>query len=196
MSVKTGDIVNVSDELGHVEVYLGSDDTTFIVDDKIFAAVPGIVEYNEDNRIVRVKSIAEEKRLTPKKGDIIVGTVYSIRKTTVGVRLRLINNRMLHHGRLIGNIHISQVSRSYIEKPETAFQKTDIIRATVSGKRNNEWQLSTVDNDMGVIFSECKFCGTALNRKSRGDVVCPFCNNMERRKLSSDFNSVEEVVLF
>lgn len=194
--VKTGDLVQLGDELAGAEEYLGDVYSTFIQDGKIYASTPGFIFIDNAERKIKVDNKMDYKRTLPKKGDEIIGTIVAIRKNSVGVQIQKLNDNLIINSGIYGNIHVSNVSRDYVDKLENVFQVTDILRAKVLGKEGSEWKLTTNQMNTGVLHTECKFCGKLMERKGKNQVVCPFCNNMERRVLAPDYNMVNDVIKF
>ena len=92
---KSGDIVKIGDELGFEEQFLGSQDSTYSENGNIYAAINGILEVNEKERIIHINAHNEEKRSIPKQGDIIIGEISMIRKNSVGVRMISLNHKVI-----------------------------------------------------------------------------------------------------
>ena len=196
-SVKSGDFVQIDTAVGLEAQYLCKNDSTYVKDDGvIYAAIPGILTINTKDRTIIVDSKQEYKRTIPQHGDIVTGRVYSIRKSSVGVRIGTLNQKLVIDVGLIGNIHVANVSRSYIDKLDNVFMKTDIIRAKVITKSGKEYKIATNAPDLGVILSQCKYCGKDMVRKGRSQVVCPFCNHVERKIMAKDFGSPKERLKF
>ena len=80
----------------------------------------------------------------------------------------------------------------FIEKISDAFQITDIVRAKVIRQEQNEYSLSTVGKNLGVIHADCSICGTTLEKIGVDRLRCPRCGNIENRKLASDYGNVTE----
>lgn len=193
---KSGDIVKIGDELGFEEQFLGSQDSTYSENGNIYAAINGVLEINEKERIIHINAHNEEKRTIPKQGDLIIGEISMIRKNSVGVRLVSLNDKVIIRNGTFANIHVSNVSKSYVDKLDSVFQKTDLVRAKVLSKFGKEWRIATDAPNLGVILSKCKYCGHDMDRKGRDQVKCPFCNHSERKKIASDYAKVEIALRF
>ncbi|MHA1674506.1 MAG: exosome complex RNA-binding protein Csl4 [Promethearchaeota archaeon] len=188
--------VVVGEELGVAEEYLGDPSTTYIENGKIHAAIVGNLTIDKEKRKILIEGSHEQKRKIPKKGDIITGTVYSIRKSSVGVKIETVNNLVAVDVGLIGNIHVSNVSKSYVEKLDDIFDKNDIIRARIVRINGKEFQISTSEDKFGVIKASCKFCGHEMQRKGNNQIVCHFCGNHQRKEMANDYGSIEEILTF
>ena len=189
-TVKSGDLVIVGQEIGHEAQYLGIDESTYLQDGKVLAAIPGFLEMNDAARTIRVDA-RNINRKTPKTGDIITGQIYALRRSSVGVKIFTINNRLIVDMGYSGTIHISKIAGRYIKNIDDVFLKFDFIRAEVINKQMSEFQLKCDKPHLGIIKSYCKFCGTKMERKGREQVICPFCNHTERKMMAADFNEIE-----
>jgi exosome complex component CSL4 len=85
-----------------------------------------------------------------------------------------------------------QISHKYIEKISDAFQITDIVRFKVIGQKENEYILSTVGKDLGVIHADCSICGTPLDKIGFNKLRCSRCGNVESRMIASDYRNVNQ----
>ncbi|MBD3216266.1 MAG: hypothetical protein GF311_26870 [Candidatus Lokiarchaeota archaeon] len=189
-SLKDKDIVLTGEYLGVVEEFLPDKDSTYTKDGKIFATKTGLLNVDINKRKIDIKTHNEEDRKVVKVGDIVIGSILFLRKYSVGLNFYTINNKLHFNSYYFGNIHVSQISNRYIEKIKDAFQVTDIIRAKVIEEKSNEYNLSTVGKNLGVIHADCSICGTPLDRTGFDKVRCPMCGNMESRKMAEDYRSV------
>ncbi len=194
-TAKSGEYVNVGEEVGLENQYLGIDGSTFIENGKVFAAIPGYLELNEEKRTIRIDQKNNDRK-TPKPGDLITGQIYSIRRNSVGVKILTLNNQLVVDLGLVGNIHISKIASKYINKIESVFMKQDLIRAEIIKKQISEYQLKCDKPNLGVIKSYCKYCGKVLERKGKEQVVCPFCSHTERKTMASDYNDIQLQLVF
>lgn len=188
--------VYVGDELGYAEEYLGDPSTTYTENGKIFAAISGFLTIDKKNRKIRIDGSYTERKKMPLPGDIVMGVVYSIRKSSVGTKISTINNMVVVDMGLIGNVHVSNVSKSYVDKLDEIFEKNDIIRAKIIRQEGREFEISMVDHNLGVIKSFCKYCGHDMQRKNKTQVVCSFCGNVQRKVMASDYGDFQEILHF
>lgn len=191
-SVKNKEIVLTGQYLGVVEEFLPDKQSTYIKDGKIFAIKTGIILVDKNKREIEIKSHQEKDRKTVKIGDIVIGTILFLRQYSVGLNFHTINNKLHFNSSYFGNIHVSQISHKYVDKISDAFQITDIIRAKVIEQNGNEYKLSTVGKNLGVIHADCVICGTALEQIGFNRLKCPRCGNIENRKLTNDYRKVSE----
>ena len=191
-SAKNNEIAITGQYLGVVEEYLPDKQSTYVREGQIYATKTGIVNINKDRRAIEIKSHQEEDRRTVKINDIIIGTIRFLRLYSVGISFATINNKIHFNSSYFGNIHVSHISHKFIEKISDAFQITDIVRAKVIRQEQNEYSLSTVGNNLGVIHADCSICGTTLEKIGVNRLRCPRCGNVENRKLASDYGNVTE----
>jgi len=191
-SVKNKDIVLTGQYLGVVEEFLPDKQSTFVKDGEIYATKTGIINIDEKNREIEIQSHQEEDRKTVKIDDIVIGTILFLRKYSVGINFHTINNKIHFNSSYFGNIHVSQISHKYVDKISDAFQITDIVRAKVIEENVNEYKLSTVGKNLGVIHADCSICGTPLDKIGFNRLRCERCGHIENRKLASDYREVTE----
>lgn len=195
-TIKNKDIVISGQYLGVVEEFLPDDHSTYVSNGAIYASKTGLINIDVKRREVEVKTHQDKDRKTVKIGDLVIGTIVFLRKYSVGISFFAINGKVHFNSSYFGNIHVSQISNKYIDKITDAFQITDILRAKVIKKNFNEFTLSTVGRDVGVIHADCVICGSTLNKVGLNKLTCPLCENVETRKLSSDYNNVTENLRF
>lgn len=191
-SVKNKDIVLTGQYLGVVEEFLPDKQSTYVKDGQIFATKTGIIAINKDKREIEIQSHQEKDRKTVKVGDIVIGTVLFLRQYSIGITFHTINKKIHFNSSYFGNIHVSQISHKYVDKISDAFQLTDILRAKVVEQNSNEYNLSTVGKDLGVIHADCVICGTPLDKIGFNKLRCERCGNIESRKLAADYRDVSE----
>ncbi|OLS13379.1 MAG: exosome complex RNA-binding protein Csl4 [Promethearchaeota archaeon CR_4] len=189
--VKNGDLVIPGQVLGVIEEYIPDKHTTYEKDGNVLASMAGYLEINPSTRNVCVKGT--EMTNTLKRGEQVIGFIRHIRKFSIGVEIYKRDDKILYNP-IEANIHVSRISKQYIAKPEDAFSETDIVRARVVGKRNNEFELATDSNYLGVIYAECNICGFPLRRKEHV-LICDHCGNHEKKLLANDYGRVKEKVI-
>jgi exosome complex component CSL4 len=191
-SAKHNEIALTGQYLGVVEEFLPDKRSTYVKDGQIFAIKTGIVSIDEERRAIEIKSHQDEDRKTLKTNDILIGTIRFLRLYSVGLSFATINNKVHFNSSYFGNIHVSHISHQFIEKIADAFQITDIVRAKVIKQEQNEYSLSTVGKDLGVIHADCSICGSTLEKIGQNKLKCSRCGNTENRKLASDYGNVSE----
>lgn len=195
-ALKNDDIVLTGQKIGVVEEYLPDKKSTFIRDGRIYATKSGLINIDDEKRLIEVNTHQEEDRKILKVGDIVIGAILFLRQYSVGVNVYTINNKVHFNSNYFGNVHVSQVSERYIEKIHDAFQITDIIRSRVISLNYNEYNLSTNANDLGVLYADCVICGTPLDKIGVNRLRCERCGNTETRKLAVDYRNVSQSLRF
>jgi len=196
---KTGkdkEIAVIGQYLGVVEEFLPDEQSTYVKEGQIFATKTGMISIDDKKREIEIKTHQEKDRKTVKAGDIVIGTVVFLRKFSIGITFNTINQKIHFNSSYFGNTHVSQISNRYIDKINDAFQITDIIRAKVANKNANEYILSTVGKNFGVIHADCSICGTILKKIGFNKLICDFCGNIEKRKLAIDYGDVAHKLRF
>ncbi|MFW9998840.1 MAG: exosome complex RNA-binding protein Csl4 [Candidatus Hodarchaeota archaeon] len=195
-SLKNKDIVLTGQYLGVVEEFLPDKQSTFTKDGKIFASKTGMITINDKEKRIEISTHQEKDRKTVKIGDTVIGVILFLRQYSVGINFFTINRKIHFNSSYFGNIHVSQISDRYVEKINDAFQITDIIRASVVDQEYNEYKLSTIGKNFGVIYADCVICGNNLTKIGYNKLKCERCGNVESRKLANDFGNVTNNLRF
>ncbi len=190
------DIVITGDKLGVVEEFLPDKYSTYIKNGEIHASKAGLVHLDKQKCEIEVRTHQEEQRKTVREGDTVFGTVAFLRKYSIGVLFYSINGKLLLNSTYMGNIHVSQISRKYVENIIEAFQLTDIIRAKVISQDGTEYSLSTVGKELGVVHADCTICGHPLDKIDYDKLRCSRCGHVETRKLADDYRNVGHALRF
>ena len=201
MSKKTlnnNEIVLTGQYLGVVEEFLPDKQTTFVKDGQIYATISGLLNIDHEKRKIKINinPKQEENRKTIKVGDVVIGVILFLRQYSVGINFYTVNQKIHFNSRNFGNIHVSQISDRYVERIQEAFQITDIIRARVIKLNFTEYDLSTSEKKLGVIYADCVICGTPLVQTGYNKLRCERCGNHETRKIASDYRNVDKPLRF
>jgi len=150
----------------------------------VFAAIPGVLELDPANRVARVRAFNPPAEL--KIGDIVYGVVDDIRGMMATATILAIHGRTRQiSGESNGTIHISNVSEEYTEDIHDMYRLGDIIRAKVIQVKPS-LQLTTAEQDLGVVKALCSVCRGPLELRDR-TLYCPRDERSERRKLAADY---------
>lgn len=127
---------------------------------------------------------------TPKLGDVVLCEVVDLKEKMAHVEIIAIRG---HEDRsIIGStkarIYITQIAKRYVQRISSEFAINDILRARVGDTRKDPLELSTVDNELGVLYALCSKCKTPLELKGKA-LQCPNCQHIETRKTASDYGS-------
>ncbi|MHA1950206.1 MAG: exosome complex RNA-binding protein Csl4 [Candidatus Thorarchaeota archaeon] len=184
--VKSGDIVVPGDQLCVIEELMPSYGT-YEEEGIVYAAAPGTVTMDLKNRSIRVLGADGRMKLAlPIEGDILVGKVthaYEQRAEIVIVRR---NDKTIHSG-LVGELHISNVTRRYVKSMLDVLKLNDIVRATALNTHQIPVKLSLVGQDLGVVLANCSRCGNPLTLTSHNNMFCLRCENRETREVVKDY---------
>lgn len=147
----------------------------------IYSSNVGFLELDRNEMIARVR--ANKISGLPKEGDIILGKVRDVSGKLAMVEMSFVEGiaRGLATSSY-GTLHISRMAERHVENPRKEFKAYDIVRAEVALTKPSI-QLSTRNDDLGVVKAYCGRCRGALTRK--GDqLYCEECDRTEHRKIS------------
>lgn len=184
--MKDGEFVLPGTFLGVAEEFLPGKGA-YEEDGKVYAATIGIAEYDMKGRKAQVNPVVSQPP-SPSMGDVVVCQVVAMREKMALVEILALKN---HEDREVtgstkARIYISQSSPRYVKDLSNEFRINDVVRARVKKAHKEPLELSTVENNLGVIRALCTKCRTVL--KVKGNVLeCPNCGNIEMRKLASDY---------
>ena len=187
MKFKSGDLVFPGDFLAVSEQFLPG---TGIYDDNGFikSATPGNVFINHENREISVISKSTGPVLL-KNNDLVYGQVLDIRgqRALIDIQSKKDCSRDFALPYKAA-IHVSQVKRGYLDKLSDAFRIGDIILAKVVKVTGNNIDLSTIDNELGIVKAMCTRCRTYLKPTDKNnELYCTNCDRTERRKTASNY---------
>src|SRR5437667_801197 len=124
-------------------------DGTYERNGLVFAATPGVLFLDPENRVARVRAFNPPAEL--KIGDIVYGVVDDIRGMMATATILAIHGRTRQiSGESEGTIHISNVSEEYTEDIHDMYRLGDIIRAKVIQVKPSV-QLTTAERNLGVV---------------------------------------------
>lgn len=150
----------------------------------VFAAMPGVLMLDPQNRVARVRAFNPPAEL--KVGDIGYGVIDDIRGMMATATILAIHGRSRQiSGEAEGTIHISNVSEEYTEDIHDMYRLGDIVRAKVIQVKPSV-QLTTAESTLGVVKALCSVCRGPLELRGR-ELYCPRDERSERRKLAADY---------
>ncbi|RLF50111.1 MAG: RNA-binding protein [Thermoplasmata archaeon] len=163
---------------------------TYEMNGNIYSAIMGRVIVNRAKMEVWIKPFKTLPVL--KRGDIVYARVIGIREFGIVVRILKIEgiNREIC-GDTEGYIHVSKISREFVDDPRKTMRIGDIIRASVIQGRPVV-QLTTSARHLGVVLALCTKCRRPLTRKGHR-LYCTRCRRYEDRKIASDYRAVKKV---
>ncbi len=172
--------------LAVTEEFLGGPGT-YSTENYIFASVTGHVVINLDHHEI---SVMPKAKMTPvpKVGDTFIGGVVNLSRQMATISVGVINNVEIYPTYTL-ILHVSQVSREYIETADEVLRYGDAVRGKILDAKTIPLQGSLIGSQLGVIFAFCSLCGTRLNKIGRDRLKCPECSNIEKRKTTIDYGS-------
>lgn len=181
------ELVFPGQEVAIEEEYLASEGT-FSEDGIVYAAQIGVLELDDEECVARV--IACNPPNVLRVGDTVYGVVSEIRNTmaTADVVGKEGSDRTLG-GDTYATIHVSKISSKYTDDVSKEMRKGDFIRARVTATKP-ALQLTTKDDHLGVIRSQCFACKSVMVKKGQ-ELMCPECRTKVTRKLADDYGEVE-----
>ncbi|BAW32011.1 predicted RNA-binding protein [Methanothermobacter sp. MT-2] len=148
----------------------------------------GEVTRDEKNKRIKVTAKTETPPML-KEGTLIIGEVIEVKGQRALVRIHQIKGSSRGPvTSFMGAIHISQVTNGYLSKLTEAFRIGDIVEARVSRLLGvTGIDLQTMQVDLGVIKAMCTRCRHFMKKAGKNEVICPNCENREKRKLSRNY---------
>ena len=181
-------IVMPGDQLSTSEELLPGDGT-FEEDGIIRAARAGKYIVDQKYRKAKVQPVTSVPVLL-KKGDIVIAEVAMAKASMVIANvIHVIGKNRSVSGDTNGTIHVKEVANGYVKDASTEYKTGDYVRAKVIQVKPSI-QLATKDSDLGAIKALCAKCRHSLTKK--GDrLECEYCGNKEKRRISSDYGSID-----
>ena len=180
--MKSGTFVTPGERLGVIEEFM-SGPGTYVENGNIYAKTTGHILLDLVTKTVSVYPTVKTPNV-PKPGSVVIGKVVSIQEKSGAVRIMRIDNKE-SYGNFEGLLHITDVSRGYVQSMHDVCRPGDVLRAVVVSDKNNIFHLSILDRGLGVLQAYCSRCGHEL-QEGRRDLLCPRCGNVEMRKRALD----------
>jgi exosome complex component CSL4 len=172
-------VVTPGEKLGVIEEYMPGNNT-YEDDGKVISSAVGAPDIDAQNRKIGVK--AERRVSVPEVGDVVEGVVTMMKEDVAQVKIIDIRGKKPLTGDFSGTLHVSQANKGYVNSIHDVLNFNDRILAKVT----TSWapyQLSTADDDLGVIYARCPKCGNELVLKG-GRAFCKRDNFYEKKKVS------------
>lgn len=186
MSINEEQIVMPGEKLGIIEQYLPGYGT-YDDDGEIKSSVLGSVKIDQKRKVISIEG--DKKPALLKKGDIIYGQITDIKPQRANVNIECIKNNPRPLALpYLGSIHISQAKKDYLDKLSYAFRIGDIIEAKVVKITGDNVDLSTTDDDCGVLKAMCTRCRDYMHTTQKDcELQCNTCNKKEKREISKNY---------
>lgn len=184
--VKSGDIVVPGDQLCVIEELMPSYGT-YEKEGIVYAAAPGTVTMDlKDRSICVVSPDGKMKLALPIAGDILMGKATHVFDQRAEVRIVRRNDKDIHSG-IVGELHISNVTRRYVKSMLDVLKQNDIVRAAALNTHQIPVKLTLVGQELGVVFASCSRCGNPLTLTTYNNMFCLRCENRETREVTKDY---------
>ena len=170
------------EKLGVIEEYMPGQGT-YVKDGNIISSTIGKKEIAQKTRNIYVSPARQ--MVIPVIGSTVEGQVSTAQEKMANVRILKVGDKY-PSGSFTGVIHISTASDDYVKAMPYVCKPGDIVRAKVISDKNRAYHLSTAERNFGVIYAFCSKCGNLLLKKGR-NLQCGACNNIEERKMASDY---------
>jgi exosome complex component CSL4 len=180
---RSGQFVIPGDKIGVIEEFVPGPGT-YVSDGEIYSSTTGHMMIDASNKTVSVYPHAHLP-IIPQEGKIVTGQVSMVQDKIAVVQIFNIGKKH-PSGLFTGNIHISMVSRGFVESMFNALKTGDIILAKVINDKNASYQLSIADRELGVLYAFCSRCGNLLILNDHR-LQCPMCKNVEERKIALEY---------
>ena len=180
------ELVYPGTRLAVTEEFLGGSGT-YSTDKFIFAAVTGNVTIDVEKHEISVVPTVKST-VVPKVGDIFLGSVVNVSRQMVTVGVHVIRNIEIYPTYTLV-IHVSQVSKEYLETVDDGLCLGDIIRGKIIDAKTIPLQGSLIGSQLGVVFSTCSECGGKLEKIGRNKLKCTECKHIGKRKTTIDYGS-------
>jgi len=184
--VENDDIVIPGDRVGTVEeVIPGSG--TYEADGVVYSMGYGKFRLDFEEMKASVNTVKEPALI--RKRDLVIAVVQDIRNSMVVARIvHIVGKNRQIAGETMASLHVSKVSREYVEDIRRMFRVGDFIRALVIQSKPSI-QIATDGRDFGVLRALCMSCRTSMILKGNA-LKCPECGRIETRKMANDFGRI------
>ncbi len=160
---------------------------TYSEDNYVYSSVTGIVVIDLERHEISVLS-KPKAAVIPKINDIVLGTVVNVSRQMTTVSVSYVNNRLIYPSYTMV-IHISQLSKEYLDTADDAVCISDIVRAKVIDAKTIPLQGSLIGSQLGVVLASCSICGSSSDKIGRNKIKCSECSNIGQRKTTIDYGS-------
>lgn len=158
---------------------------TFDGGESIRGAITGRFFIDKEKMLARIEPIASMPVIL-KKGDAVICEVKIIMGSIVIAEIiHVAGKKRDIAGGKDASIHISNLSKEYVEEIGKEYRIGDILRAKVIQVKPS-LQLSTIGREFGVIKSFCMRCRHPLKKKGN-KLECEECERTETRKTAMDY---------
>jgi exosome complex RNA-binding protein Csl4 len=184
-----GKMVMPGDELACSEEFEAGD-YAYEEGGKVKASAVGWAHLDLNNRVARVEPVNPLVKVSV--GDLVIARITDIKKALALTDvLKVVGKERGVSGAPDGVIHVSKVANRFVDNLDNELRVRDIVRAKVTQVEPNI-QLSTQDDNLGVIYAICDGCAKRLENKGGGKLFCKDCERTFVRKMASDYGTWSE----
>jgi len=151
----------------------------------VYASIVGTVVKDLKERRISIQPSSKRSSLLPRKGDLVLGVVLSVRRDLAEVDIHEAEGLKSFKVPFKGVIHISEVDVKFIDKVASVLWPGDVVKARVVAVKD-PYSLTIKERRLGVVLALCSKCRYPLLLKTRR-LTCPSCGSEEQRKFSSDY---------
>lgn len=185
--VENDEMIMPGERIGTVEEVIPGKGT-YEEDGVVYSMELGKYTFDMDEMKANVKPVKEPAQI--RKRDTIIAVVHDIRSSMVVARaVRIVGIDRDIAGETTASLHVSKVSRDYVQDIGRMFRVGDYIRAFVIQAKPSI-QIATDSKDLGVLRALCMKCRASLKRKGES-LMCPECERVETRKMAADFGNLD-----
>lgn len=185
-SIKDGDFILPGVEIATVEEFIAGKGT-HVEGHTIRSSILGTVRFDPKRHTCWIESTVVTSPI-PKADDLALAQVGNISR-----QMATLNIFMIGEDRVLPTytalMHISQVTRSYLNTMDEALRPGDVVRCKIVDAKTIPLQVETVGTRLGVVYSNCEQCGAHTHKKSRDLLVCPVCGTLNRRATAVDYGT-------
>jgi exosome complex component CSL4 len=183
--VMPGDELAVSEEFEPGEY-------TFEEGGKVRASAVGWAHLDMKDRVARVEPVNPLVRV--KVGDVVIARVNDIKKALALTEvLKVVGKERGLPNMTDAVLHVSKVANRFVDNLDNEVHIRDVLRAKVMQTDPNI-QLSTQDDNHGVIYAICDGCAKPLQSIGAGKLTCKDCERTFVRKVAKDYGTWNEAV--
>lgn len=155
----------------------------YVENGELYSNAYGAVDVDTQGKRIGVKS--SKTVPVPEVGDLVEAVVEGMKEDSARVRIVVIRGKRPLTGEFEGVLHVSQIAKSYVESIFDAVNLNDRILAKVV----TSWppfQLTTADDELGVIHATCTRCGEELVQR-KGGLFCKRDKIFESKKIARSY---------
>jgi exosome complex component CSL4 len=186
-----GKMVMPGDELACSEEFAPGE-YTFEEGGKVRSNAVGWAHLDMKDRVASVAPINPLVRV--RVGDIVIARVNDIKKALALTEvLKIVGKERGLPNTTDAVLHVSKVANRFVDNLDNELHIRDVVRAKVTQIEPNI-QLSTQDDNHGVIFALCDGCAKPLQSLGGGKLNCKECERTFVRKIAKDYGTWNEAV--